>query len=209
MHRTFCLRTGIVLLVLRLAIEPSFGASLDKRYTHFTLKSASLEELEGELIRRGPRLDGSGKGHAGATRVEIKATVGYDERDRVCRIGKADVAVHARVTLPRWKPRKSPRDEERLLWTILLADIKRHEERHVGIALNHARELERLLRGLDRSRDCRSLSRRVEQLTNRILARHEEAQRRFDRIEGINFESRLDRLLKYRLQQIEKSTAFR
>jgi predicted secreted Zn-dependent protease len=36
-----------------------------------------------------------------------------------------------------------------------------------------------------------------------VLAKHDDAQERFDRVEGINFENRLLRLLKYRIERIE------
>ncbi len=36
-----------------------------------------------------------------------------------------------------------------------------------------------------------------------MFAEHERAQREFDRVEGLNFESRIIRLLRYRLERIE------
>ncbi len=197
---------GSCLLLSLLLIGGSAAAapSLSKRYTHYTLTSSSLAGLEAEMARRGPRISGSGERHPGATRVEIKASVDYTAGSGRCSVSKVRVSVDARITLPRWKPRRMPSSEEQLLWTTLAADIKRHEERHVGIAMNHARELEQAIGQAEGSRDCTRLEARVERLTGQILEKHRLAQDRFDRIERINFEDRFDRLLNYRLQKIEK-----
>lgn len=190
--------------LLLLAIPAADAASLSKRYIHFTLTGNTLAELEDEMARRGPAVRSTGERHPGATRVEFKTTVEYMPAGKGCRVSKAHVAVDARITLPRWKPRSRPAQEERLLWVTLLSDIKRHEERHAGIAMNHARDLEQDILRLDRGRDCESLAVKVERLTARRLQLHGEAQRRFDRIEAANFETRFNRLFNYRLQQIEK-----
>ena len=50
---------------------------------------------------------------------------------------------------------------------------------------------------------CTQAAEKVKQITERVLAEHDREQAEFDRIENINFESRLLRLLKYRLQQME------
>ena len=91
----------------------------------------------------------------------------------------------------------------RLIWDTLESDIRRHEESHVVIAKNHARELEDALTEIGRQKDCATAKTRVKATTDRVLAAHDAAQERFDRIEGINFESRLLRLLKYRMERIE------
>ena len=40
------------------------------------------------------------------------------------------------------------------------------------------------------------------QVTQKILAKHDRAQVEFDRVEGINFERRIIRLLRYRMESI-------
>lgn len=179
------------------------SAALSKSYSYFTINGANLSELESELARRGPQVRGSGQRHPGATRLEFHTKVDYSEQPRGCRIATATVTVEARVILPRWRSRTRSDREARIVWNTLEADIKRHEERHVEIAVGHARELEKALLELPRQRDCARLAERVQQTTNRILAAHDEAQARFDRVEGKNFEARLMRLLRYRLERIE------
>ena len=67
------------------------------------------------------------------------------------------------------------------------------------IAKNHARDLELALRSIRRQRDCKVAVAKAKAGSDRIFAQHQRAQREFDRVEGINFESRIMRLLRYRL----------
>jgi predicted secreted Zn-dependent protease len=189
------------LLLLALA-APAEAASLLKSYSYFNIGGRTLEELEKELSRRGPQMQGTGKRHPGATQMEFTSRVGYAEQNGYCRVAKADVTVKAKVILPRWQLRRRAEQDVALIWDTLSADIKRHEESHVIIAKNHARELEDALKGLNRFRTCAAAQAKVKEVTNTILTKHDREQERFDRIEGMNFESRIMRLLKYRMERM-------
>ena len=71
------------------------------------------------------------------------------------------------------------------------------------IAINHARDLEQALRDIRRQRDCAAAVAKAKAVLERKFAEHERAQSKFDRVEGMNFESRIMRLLRYRLERIE------
>jgi predicted secreted Zn-dependent protease len=113
------------------------------------------------------------------------------------------VTVKVKVILPEWRrPRKADPDVK-LFWDTLAADIKRHEERHVEIAKNHARALEDALKATYPQKDCGAAKAKAAEITAAILARHDRAQVQFDRVESVNFESRILRLMRYRVQRIE------
>lgn len=177
--------------------------SVAKSYSYFSIGGRTLDEIDKELSARGPKVGGAGKRHPGATRMRFSSNVTYASSNRGCTIDKAVVSVDATIILPRWGQRKRADGDTRLIWDTLSADIKRHEESHVQIARRHARELEQALRGLGRRSDCEALKRDAAALSARVLAAHDRAQERFDRIEGINFENRMMRLLSYRLQREE------
>ncbi len=179
-------------------VFPAQAASLSKTYSYFNIGGLTLTEIEKELERRGPKLSGTGKRHPGATRMEFNTRLGYRERNGRCAITEARVTVKADVILPRWRQRGAESDV-RLIWETLSSDIKRHEESHVIIARNYARELEDALKAVRPERTCDQTAAKAKQVNDRILARHDAAQDEFDRIEGINFESRILRLLEYRL----------
>ncbi len=73
------------------------------------------------------------------------------------------------------------------------------------IARNYGRELEQALLAIGRQRDCDAARARAKVVSDTILAKHDRAQVQFDRVEGINFESRLLRLLNYRIERIESA----
>ena len=57
--------------------------------------------------------------------------------------------------------------------------------------------------GIGRKPSCEIAATRAKAVSERVLSRHDRAQDDFDRVEGINFESRIVRLLRYRMQRIE------
>jgi len=192
-----------ILLFLAAGLAPASAATISKSYSYFPINGRTLPEIEQQLHARGPRLDSTGQRHPGATNMEFTTRIDYGEARGYCRVSNARVSVKAKVILPQWRDRRRAETEVRLIWDTLSRDIKRHEESHLSIAKNHARLLEDTLRSLPRRATCKQLAEQVEATTQRLLAQHDAAQDEFDRIESINFESRMMRLLRYRLEQIE------
>jgi predicted secreted Zn-dependent protease len=184
---------------------PAGATSLSKIYSYFSIGGKTLEEIETELDRKGPRVRSTGgRRHPGATQMEFTTRISYAAGNHGCEVVKASVNVQAKVILPRWRQRAKSNGDTRLVWDTLSADIKRHEETHVMIAKNHARDLEQALMHIGRQPDCTVAQARAKATTNRILALHDRAQNEFDRVEGINFQSRITRLLRYRMERIEQ-----
>lgn len=179
------------------------AASVSKTYHYFPVDGATLSEIERDLTRRGPKLNKSGATHPGATSLEFKSRVTYGERNGRCGVIDASVTVKAEITLPRWTRNRRADADTRLIWDTLAADIKRHEEFHVVIAKNHARELEQALKGIMGLRGCQLAQEEVQRRTAELLARHDREQERFDRVESINFSDRLARLIQYRAQRMK------
>jgi predicted secreted Zn-dependent protease len=199
--RPVCL-LAIVLLASALA-PPATAASVARTYSYFSVGGATLPELQEELSARGPKVKSTGRRHPGATEMEFSNRIGYEETNGKCRASRATVSVKARITLPRWTRPGSAQQDTRLIWDALAGDIKRHEESHVGIARNHAREMEDAVLALPAQKNCELAARKAKETIQRIMAKHDAAQNRFDDIERINFTNRMDRLIRYRIQQIE------
>jgi predicted secreted Zn-dependent protease len=193
----------LVCVLLALAPAPATAANLVKTYSYFSVHGSTLGEIEAQLSANGPQVKTTGNRHPGATRMAFSTRLGFAEKPGSCRIASAVVTVRAKVILPRWKrPRNADRGL-RIFWDTLSADIKRHEESHVVIAKNYARELEDALKASGPQKDCEVATAKAKQISDSILARHDRAQVQFDRVEGVNFESRILRLLQYRLERIE------
>ena len=191
----------IAAILTTASVAYAYGANLSKSYSYFTIGGTTLEEIDQELRRKGPKVSTTGSRHPGATRMEFSTRVGYGERNGRCSVVSAAVSVKAQMILPRWSRRDGSDSDTRLVWDTLAADIKRHEESHVVIAKNHAREMEQALLTITNQRDCAAAQAKAKEATDRILARHDKAQDQFDRVEGINFESRMLRLMRYRMER--------
>lgn len=194
---------ALALIVFCTFVSPSMAASLSKSYSYFPITGRTLAEIERQLQMRGPQLDSTGRRHPGATNMQFTTRVDYDQSRGHCRISDARVSVNAKIILPQWRERQRADRDVRLIWDTLVRDIKRHEESHLVIAKNHARLLEDSLKRLPRRRNCSVLAQDVERTSANVLAQHDRTQEEFDHVEAINFESRIMRLLEYRLEQIE------
>jgi predicted secreted Zn-dependent protease len=190
------------LALATLAVIPADAASLNKSYSYFSIGGRTLGEIEDELGRRGPQLNGTGRRHPGATRMQFATKVTYGQVGTGCGVTKASVTLDAKVILPRWRNRQGSEQETRVIWDTLSNDIKRHEESHIVIARNYARELENRLSRVRGHPTCEAAAAQAKAISDDVLSRHDREQIRFDQIEGINFERRIMRLLEYRLQRM-------
>lgn len=179
------------------------AATISRTYSYYAIDGRTLDEVQEQFTTRGPHVGSSGRRHPGATQMEFTTRLGYAEGERNCRVAKATVGVEAKIILPRWSRRSAAGADVRLIWDTLAADIKRHEESHTVIARTHARQLEQALQAISPRQTCALAAAEVQAVTDRILKKHDEAQARFDRIELVNFERRILRLMEYRMQRIE------
>ena len=201
------LRGLLCILALAGFTIPAGSASIDKKYSYFNLYGKTAEELDREIAKRGPKLLQTGTRHPGATTMNFGLKTKITNDGEFCKLDRAFVTLDLKLSLPRWKGRERATQDMGIMWDTLSSDIKRHEERHGLIARSYAIELERTLENLPRDRDCKRLQAKAESVAKDLLKHHAEAQAQFDKVESINFEARLARLLEYRLQQIEEYQA--
>ena len=189
--------------LLCLAALPASAESLTKTYSYFSVGGTTLDELEDQLNRRGPKVKSTGRRHPSATQMQFNTRLGYTEKGGRCRVTEANVTVKAKVILPRWRQRGRADQDIRLIWDTLSDDIKRHEEQHVVIARKHARQLEQKLVRLGRQKSCAIAAEKAKATADRLLEKHDKAQAKFDRTESANFEKRLLKLMQRRINMIE------
>lgn len=196
-------RLPLCALVLALAAMPAGAANLVKTYSYFSINGRTLDDIENQLSKHGPEVKSTGMRHPGATQMAFTTKVNYAQTATSCRIADARVTVKVKVILPQWRRPSNADPDVRVFWDTLSADIKRHEERHVEIAKNHARALEDALKASYPQKTCAEAKAKAAEITATELARHDQDQVRFDRVEGANFESRIIRLLRYRMERIQ------
>lgn len=193
-----CLGAGLA------AVWPAGALSetLTRSFSYFTIGGVTPEQIEQQLVSLGPSINGSVMRHPGATRMKFTSHITYSRTAANCRIAAAGVSIDAKVILPRWRRTTSADAASRLYWDALSADIVRHEESHLVIARNHARELERGLVKLPAAASCEEMAAAAQALQDKVLARHDAEQQRFDRIEARTLDKRLLGKLKRRMDAL-------
>ncbi|TCL73515.1 DUF922 domain-containing protein [Rhizobium sp. BK251] len=175
-----------------------------KSYSYFYIRGNTAGELDAALTKHGPTTTTASGHHPGATKIRFGGNVTYVQKDGRCRVGAVRVTVSAQLILPRWSNRRRADKDLSLIWDTLSSDIKRHEERHAEIARMSARDMERALRSLPPQKNCALMQAKVAQKSTELMEAHDREQARFDRVEAVNFESRMTRLLTYRLKAIAR-----
>ncbi|MBA8902176.1 MULTISPECIES: DUF922 domain-containing protein [unclassified Phyllobacterium] len=183
------------------AVQSASAAVVLRKYEYFTLSGKTAADLDRELSRRGPQIHKTGQRHPGATQMRFNTKVKYGSDAKSCRVVEADITIHARVHLPRWKQRASAKPDLALIWDTLSADIKRHEESHIIIARTAAFDMERALKALPWRSNCDEMKTDAAALMTKLMLQQDAAQIQFDRVEGKNFERRFERLLVFRIQR--------
>ena len=184
----------ILLAVLAVGIlsVPADAASLSKTYSYFSVGGKTLAEIEiGEVDRRSACEETRAADAIPALPRWNSPRASLIRRHGGWRASpKASVSVRAKIILPRWRQHAK-------------ADVA-----DKGLILGHALGRHQAARGNpcdDRQEPCRDLelalpkhttpagfkvaAAKAKAVSDRILAQHERAQREFDRVEGINFES--------------------
>ncbi|MCM2292799.1 DUF922 domain-containing protein [Allorhizobium sp. BGMRC 0089] len=173
-----------------------------KSMHYFRIGGHTAEELDRELESKGPHTSNSAGRHPGAARIRFGGTLTYVRTPDSCKIGRSRVTVSIEIIIPRWINRRHASRNLALVWDTIYYDIRRHEARHAEIAVQHARDLDRRLMALSSYPNCQALQKKIVAVTDKVSEEQDEDQLRFDRIEAINYDARLMRLLKYRFQQL-------
>lgn len=197
---------GVVgcVMVAAFALPAQAQVVVKKTTSYFIVKGKTAADLDAALSHSGPKIDNM-SGHPGATKIRYTGGLTYKEVRGLCTITKAKVDLSLNIVLPKWVNRQGAPANLVFMWDTLAADIKRHEEHHAEIAVQHAHQMEKALEALRPEADCRSLQAKASRMTDEQIALQDDDQLRFDRSEAATFESRMARLLKYRSQVASKN----
>ncbi len=123
----------------------------------------------------------TGRPTIASTQILFRPDVRYAEGEGGCTIVDAAVDVRATITMPSWRELRFVRNEDRSAWNRMVERLRRHEDRHVAIAVRHAQELSDMLFALPPAPTCEALDARVGDAQAVMLERHRDAQNAFDR----------------------------
>lgn len=172
-----------------------------KTLAYYAVRGETAADLDAALSSNGPLVKTTGSRHPGATEMKFGGSVVYAEMQDRCAVDSARITLDTRLILPRWTQRQRADRDLALIWDTLSSDIRRHEERHAEIARQYANKLKAAIERLRPRPNCTAMEAEVARVTEEVLSEHDSEQARFDRVEAMNFEERMVRLLQYRLAQ--------
>ena len=175
-----------------------------KTFSYFSIGGLTATDLDRELSTKGPFASSTGSRHPGETQIKFGGSAKYLEKNGSCRIQDAQVNVVSKIFLPTWKNRNRATPDLALIWDALASDIKRHEERHAEIALQHAKALESTIKALPAETTCAAMRAEVAKVTDIAISEHDRDQQRFDKTEAINFSARMERLITTRMESASR-----
>jgi predicted secreted Zn-dependent protease len=174
--------------------------SVTKQISYYTIEGKTADELDQALALKGPSTSASDMKHPGITKINFGGDVTFVTTDKSCKIDRINVTLSTKIELPRWKNRRRADADLALSWDALSSDIKRHEERHAEIAKQYAKKLDEALGSLGKAKTCAILQEKVTAVTQKIISEHDADQARFDVIEALNFNDRLERIIRHKQQ---------
>lgn len=193
-------------LVLFFSILSASGAQASKIYRtihYYNISGKTARDLDKALRAKGPYVKSTGANHPGATTITFLPDVRLKQIGKYCHVTRANFNIRAQMQLPKWRQRATTHDPIlAVLWDTLSRDIKNHEESHAVIARSYATKMELAIRKVPVRRDCVKMGLDVAQVVAKILKEHDDEQAHFDLVEGLNFNNRLSRLMKYQVEKI-------
>ncbi|MEM9332848.1 MAG: DUF922 domain-containing protein [Pseudomonadota bacterium] len=157
---------------------------LKERVTFYDVRGNNGREIYRSMVKNGPSA-GRKLGDVLATlEVDIETTnVEFTVNKNRCIPSDVDVLVRAKFTYPRWKKTSAASKATRRAWRDFFAMVKWHENQHLKIALDYAKEYEEsfLKTKFRRDGDCNlnSLAFKMRMAPSDIIL--ERRNRQFDR----------------------------
>ncbi len=162
------------------------AASNDVKVDYYAISGNSTSELDREIRRKGPKIGDTGHAVAVA-RIQMFPNVKYRRSGGSCSVRSANVAVNARVTLPRWKERGTATRELGAAWDNIDRYTRLHEAVHVAIAFRYAKRMEQSLLAIPAADTCARTKANVNAVVASLLEEHDTSQKAFDADEKSRF----------------------
>ncbi len=154
----------------------------------YDIRGSTIRELKAAMREHGPSGTGApsadrNKIVVGRTSTTFAWTFQHVKTQDGCTAKSIAVTLEARVVMPLWTDKLLATYALQAEWDRYRADVERHEQRHVDIAFETARELERGLAEA-RSEKCGDLQAVMRAIAEGHMERDRRNQREFDAREG-------------------------
>ena len=154
---------------------------------YYEVSGRTTKAIDRQLALHGPYIPGKGRVLA-ATDIALIPRIVLKEQPGKCSVEEARFQVKAKVTLPKWRQRKSASGDIADTWDNFTAYAAVHELVHIKIAEDHADKLSRRLNDLPSEADCKTLGRKIDAVAKAVEKEHGRAQDKFDTDEGKRFD---------------------
>ena len=183
--KTACVLTGLAMLLTGCAATGNPKPDITVGY--YEVSGRTTKSIDRQLALHGPYIPGKGRVLA-ATDIALVPRIVLKEQPGRCSIGEARFQVKAKVTLPKWRQRKSASGDIADTWDNFAAYAAVHELIHIKIAEDHANQLSRRLNDLPSEADCKTLGNKIDAVAKAVEAEHGRAQDKFDTDESKRFD---------------------
>ena len=154
---------------------------------YYEVSGRTTKAIDRQLALHGPYIPGKGRVLA-ATDIALIPRIVLKEQPGKCSVEEARFQVKAKVTLPKWRQRKSANGDIADTWDNFAAYAAVHELVHIKIAEDHADKLSRRLNDLPTEDDCKTLGRKIDSVVKAVEVEHGRVQDKFDTDEGKRFD---------------------
>lgn len=161
---------------------------LKQTNTTYDIRGSNIRELKAAMRAHGPSSVGSNSAEhntiiVGQTATSISWTYQYIKERNGCFPNNVTVTLVARVLLPLWNDKLHATYALQDEWDRYRLEVERHEQRHVEIAYEGARNLERGIKTA-RADKCEDLKAVIRTITDSHLEQTRQKQHEFDAREG-------------------------
>lgn len=156
------------------------GVILQIDTTYYTVRGGSVEDLRSQVKTLGPQK--GGKRYDAGTEYQIRWRYRSVTANGICRFDSVVVHLNVKFIYPRWVI--PPSASERLVqtWRRYSANLLRHEDGHLDLALTGCREILKAIKEIHPEITCRSIEGKADSFAEAIVANVQKKQVEYDRI---------------------------
>ena len=171
----------LAILFLLVATTHVTAAPVVKRKNEtYQVTGSNLRELRQMIDRNGPVNSDDGKHYDGLTEWSLTWDFNLKRRGKVWIVARRSVILDVKVTTPRWTDFKDTPGLLQIQWRAYRANLLRHEEGHVKIALRAAYAVDKYLGSCGGSSSMEKLKSNIQKNTRLLLQQYRKIDRGYD-----------------------------
>lgn len=143
----------------------------------YEIRGESFEDLKREFAAKGRH------GYAGSTMAEVTYRFKSQKGDGECRVTEVRASCDSRIKLPNWLNLPKAPAPMQARWKVAFDDLKKHEQGHVNICVEVAKEVERALWATPVGNDCYLVDLNARNRAAKIIATMNDLQTAYDQCE--------------------------